>query len=375
MALIVKEVSSKKELDDFVMIPFDLYENDSAWVPPIIRDFKKYITGKNNFLNQAGKNIRVIAYKDGKPVGRLLVGINNDLNKQKNYKEGYISLYESIDDNDVSHELLKYAEIFLKKENIEKIKGPLSLPGGDDYRGFIIDNFKDPTLVMNSYNKEYYNKQFLDFGFEKYMDVYAFKSEFDRDVLKRYARIVPYAQKKYKFSVRKLDLKNLDKEMKDIKEVIDNAMPKEWDDFIPPNEKEIALIAKQLKPYADPDFIYIARDENEKPIAFNIALPDYNQVLKKMDGKLFPFGIFKFIRHKKEIDRLRLFVLFVVPEYRKKGVTASFYYEGVKKAIEKGYKYGEGSTVWEYNTQMKNDALGLASTPYKTYRIYTKDIS
>ncbi|NLC65657.1 MAG: hypothetical protein GX752_01790, partial [Clostridium sp.] len=248
MTLIVKEVRSKKELDDFVMIPFDLYENDSAWVPPIIRDFKKYITGKNNFLNQAGKNIRVIAYKDGKPVGRLLVGINNDLNKQKNYKEGYISLYESIDDNDVSHELLKYAEIFLKKENIEKIKGPLSLPGGDDYRGFIIDNFKDPTLVMNSYNKEYYNKQFLDFGFEKYMDVYAFKSEFDRDVLKRYARIVPYAQKKYKFSVRKLDLKNLDKEMKDIKEVIDNAMPKEWDDFIPPNEKEIALIAKQLKP-------------------------------------------------------------------------------------------------------------------------------
>ncbi len=163
--------------------------------------------------------------------------------------------------------------------------------------------------------------------------------------------------------------------MKDIKEIIIKAMPKEWDDFIPPTDDELNLIAKQIVPFADSDLIYIARTLDGKPIGFNISLPDYNQVLKKLNGKLFPFGIFKFLYLKKKIDKMRFFVLFVVPEYRKKGVPSAIYLQSYRKALDKGYKFGEGSTIWEYNDEMIRDIEKFGGERYKTYRIYTKSIN
>lgn len=373
--IIVKPVFSKKEIDDFVMLPFKLYQGDEAWVPPLISDFKKYIMGKNNALNQSGENERVIAYLDEIPAGRLLVGVNTELNEYKGYNEGYIALYECIDNNEVSGKLLEYAEHYLKERKIEKIKGPLSLPGGDDYRGFLIDNFEDPTLIMNTYNKKYYNDQFLSFGFKKYYDCYAYKGFFTEELKERLDKIIPYVKKRYKYTVEPVDLKNIEGEISDVKEIINKSMPKEWDDFMPPTDEEIRIIKELLIPYADPDFAYIARDENRKPIGFNIALPDYNQVLKKLNGRLFPFGILKYLYYRRKIDRIRIFTLFVVPEYRKKGVTAAIYYEGIKKGLARGFTYVEGSTIWEYNKPMMNDAVGFADQPYKTYRVYYKNIA
>ena len=139
----IKVVSDKKTLKDFISLPFELYKEDKAWVPPLISDFKKYVNGIDNFLNESGPNLKIAAYKDNKIAGRLLVGINNHLNEAKGFKEGYISLFESINDDEVAFKLLEYAEKWLKDKGMELMKGPLSLPGGDDNRGFLIDNFED----------------------------------------------------------------------------------------------------------------------------------------------------------------------------------------------------------------------------------------
>jgi len=374
--ILVKEIKAddKNNLKDFINLPFEIYKDDDAWVPPIKSEFKKYINGIDNYLNEAGPNTKIVAYCNNKCVGRMLIGINNDLNEAKQRNEGYISLFEAIDNDDVAFHLLNFAEEWFLHKGIELIKGPLSLPGGDDNRGFLIDNFKDDTLIMNTYNKKYYNDMFLKFGFEKYLDCYAYKNEIDNENIQRYMQLVPYAMKRYSFHLNRLDLNNIDKEMKDVQQIIDKAMPEEWDDFIPPSKKEIELIAKQLVPYADVDLIYIARTDEGEPIGFNITLPDYNQVLKKINGNLFPFGIFKYFYYKKKINRLRFFVLFVIPEYRKKGVSAAIYLESYKKAMEKNYIFGEGSTIWEYNSEMINDIEKYGGELYKTYRIYQKRI-
>lgn len=372
--IIVHELNSDKSIKDFINLPFELYKEDEAWVPPLISDFKKYINGVNNYLNESGPNTKIIAYDGDLTVGRLLVGINNHLNEAKGFREGYISLFECIDDESTAFSLLQYSENWLKDKGINLIKGPLSIPGGDDNRGFLLDNFKDPTLIMNTYNKKYYNDLFLAYGFEKYLDCYAYKSEINNNNIERYQKLVPYAMKRHKFTIDRLDLKNMDKEMKDVQAIIDKAMPKDWDDFIPPSDKEISLIAKQLIPFADADLIYIARNLEGEPIGFNISLPDYNQVLKKINGRLFPFGIFKFLYYKRKINKIRFFVLFVIPEYRKKGVSSAIYLQSYKKAIEKGYNFVEGSTIWEYNEEMKLDIEKYGGIMYKTYRIYKKKI-
>lgn len=370
----IKEVNDYKSTKDFINLPFELYKNDDAWIPPLISDFKKYINGVNNFLNEAGPNIKVVAYKNGLPVGRILVGINEHINQAKGFKEGYISLYESINNVDVAASLLGFAQDWLVQREMTLVKGPLSIPGGDDNRGLLVDNFEDQTLIMNTYNKKYYNDLFIECGFEKYLDCYAYKSDIHNDNIERYEKLVPYAMKKHKFTLERINLKNIEKEMKDIQQIINKAMPKEWDDFIPPNDKEIKLIANQLIPFADPDLIYIARNLEGEPIGFNISLPDYNQVIKKMNGRLLPLGILKFIYYRRKITQLRFFVLFVIPEYRKKGVPSAIYLQSYKKAIEKGYNFVEGSTIWEYNTDMKNDIERYGGVKYKTYRIYKKKL-
>ncbi|MDP3387221.1 MAG: hypothetical protein Q8S24_08300 [Eubacteriales bacterium] len=370
----VRQAENKKEIKDFINLPWEIYTDNDAWVPPLISDFKKYIMGLTNSMNQSGPNIKLIAYSDSKPVARLIVGINEHLNELKEYREGYISLFESIDNHDVSDAILTVAQKWLKEKGMDTIIGPLSLPGGEDNRGFIIDNFKDPTMIMGSYNQPYYNTLFTGFGFEKYQDCYAYTMRFDREINERYLRLVPYAKKKYKFDLHKIDMKNMTKEMEDIKTIIREAMPEEWADFVPPTDEEIQIIADGIIPIADPNLIYIARTNDGRPIGFNLTLPDYNQVLKRMNGKLFPTGILKYLYYKRKINRARFFVLFVVPEYRKKGVPSAIYIESFNAARENGYIYGEGSTIWEYNDIMMRDIETFGGERYKTYRIYKKKI-
>ena len=371
----IKEVNDKKTLNDFVDFIYENYEGDKNFVPPLRSDYIKYVQGVDNDLNEAGPNIKYICYDDDKVVGRLLVGVNNIINEYHGFKEGYISLFECVENYEYAEKLLDKAVGFLKSHGMTKVKGPLSLPGGEDNRGFIVDNFDAQPFIMNTYNKKYYNDFFIKYGFEKYFDCYAYKDTIENADIERYEKLVPYAMKKFDFRVDNINLTNVDKDAMDIMNVLERALPREWDDFAPPREEEIRKIVKQLVPFADSDLIFIARDnKTNEPIGFNITLPDYNQAIKKMNGKMFPFGFLKFLYYKRKINRLRFFVLFVVPEYRKKGVTSVMYLKTYLNALKKGYTELEGSTIWEYNRDMMNDVESFGAKINITYRIYQKDI-
>ena len=139
---------------------------------------------------------------------------------------------------------------------------------------------------------------------------------------------------------------------------------------MPMTRKEIDMVLKQLISFADEELIFIARSNEGKPIGFNVTLPDYNDVLKHLKGKLFPFGIFKFLYYKRKMKRLRTFVLFVDPQYHNKGVSAAIYSRLYEKAIKKGYLEGEGSTIWEYNIPMITDIEKTGAKRDIVYRIY-----
>lgn len=371
----IKEVNDKKILNDFVDFIYENYEGNKNFVPPLRSDYIKYVQGVDNDLNEAGPNIKYICYDDGRVVGRLLVGVNNIINEYHGFKEGYISLFECVENYEYAEKLLDKAIEFLKSHGMTKVKGPLSLPGGEDNRGFIVDNFDAQPFIMNTYNKKYYNDFFIKYGFEKYFDCYAYKDTIENADIERYEKLVPYAMKKFDFRVDNIDLSNVDKDAMDIMNVLERALPREWDDFAPPREEEIRKIVKQLVPFADSDLIFIARDnKTNEPIGFNITLPDYNQAIKKMNGKMFPFGFLKFLYYKRKINRIRFFVLFVVPEYRKKGVTSVMYLKTYLNALKKGYTELEGSTIWEYNRDMMNDVESFGAKINITYRIYQKEI-
>ncbi len=365
--IILEKVEDKKQLDEFARLPFSLYEGDDAWVPPIVSEYKKYVSGVDNTLTEVGPHIKMIAKQDGKTVGRILFGIDEKLNEYRNLKVGYISQFECIEDYEVAKAMLDSAKEWFKEKGMNRIKGPMSLPGGEDNRGFIIDNFETQTYVMNTYNKKYYNDFFVKYGFEKYWDCYGYHAKLEDINIERYERLVPLTQKRYGYTLDKINLKT---DAADIHEILLNSEPEEWEDFMPMTRAEVDMVVKQLRLFVDNDLVFIARSKEGRPIGFNVTLPDYNEVLKKLNGKLGLWGFIKFLYYKRKMTRIRTFVLFVDPEYHNKGVSAAIYTNVYKNAKRKGYVEGEGSTIWEYNIPMQTDIAKTGAVKDTVYRIY-----
>lgn len=371
----VREISSKKELKAFIKLPWDLYEKDENWVPPLKGSLMKVLLGKDNPLFMSGSHTFFMIYNNGKAIGRVLVGINEKLNVEKEKNEGYISLFECINSREVAYLLLDTAINWLKDKGTTKVVGPVSPTNGDDTRGLLVEGFDGPPVLMNSYNPPYYPEFFEEYGFIKDIDLYAYYFSADDIPVDRYKRVVNYAMKKFDFRIDKINLKNLNEETKDIKTILDLAMPDSWEHLTPPSLEELTAEINNLKTLADEDLIYIARDnKTNNPIGFVVSLPDYNQVLKKMNGKMFPFGVIKFLWYKRKINGLRAFIQFVVPKFRNKAVNGAIFYRLMIEANKKNYTYGEGSTIGEMNIESRRSVENAGGKLYRIYRLYGKDI-
>ena len=174
--IVIKEVETKREYEDFVELPFQIYRDNKYWVAPIKKDYLKSIQGKDNDLLLT-KHRLYLAYKDGKVAGRIIAYIDDEINEIHNIKAGYISEFECIDDQSVADALFEKCDEFFKEHGLDTVKGPVALPSGDDKRGLIIDNFDTSPTIQNMYNLKYYNDLFTNAGFVKYHDVYAYRAD------------------------------------------------------------------------------------------------------------------------------------------------------------------------------------------------------
>lgn len=369
----IQEIEDKKGLKNFIKVPWDLYQSDPNWVPPLKGQLLKTLNGKNNPLFMCGPHTFFMALRDERPVARVMVGINEKLNREKKKKEGYISLFESINDEYTAFSLLEKAQEWLRKRGVETVVGPVSPTNGDDNRGLLVKGFDGPPVLMNSYNPKYYPELFEKFGFTKDIDLYAYYFDSSNLPVERYSKVVKYAMKKFNFQIDRFNVKNIDREIKDIKKVLDVAMPESWQHLTPPSLDEVHAEFNSLKKFMDPDLVYIARAGDE-PIGFVVALPDYNQVLKKLNGRLFPIGALKFLWYKRKINGVRIFVQFVVPKFHNKAVNGAIFYQLMLRGREKGYLYGEGSTIAEMNKESIRSVEGAGGKLYRIYRLYRKYI-
>ena len=367
----IKEVKDGKGLKQFIDLPWRLYKGDPNWVPPLRRQFLRTLQGKNNPLLANGVHTFFLAVDEGEVVGRLLVGINAKLNREKGKNEGYISLFEVIDDQKPAFALFEAAAAWLRQRGLTSVVGPVSPTNGDDNRGILIQGFDGPPVLMNSYNPPYYQRFFEAYGFEKNMDLFAFHLDVRNLDTERFARVVSYAMRKYHFQIDRFDRSRLEREIRDIKTILDLAMPATWEHLTPPSLEEIRAEVRALLQFMDPDLVYIARAGTE-PIGFVVGLPDYNQVLKHLNGRLFPFGWAKYLWWKRRITGARIFIQFVVPKFRNKAVNSAIYHRLMVAAREKGYTYGEGSAIAEMNKESIRSVEGAGGRLYRVYRIYQK---
>lgn len=375
MKLEIKTVVTKAELKQFLKLPWKIYKADKCWVPPLLNDLKNSLDPVKNPTLQKIKHALFLVLNNGEPVGRIYAGIDTNLNQKKNINMAFFSLFECVNDFEVVKLLFDTAFNWSKQNGADFVCGPVAVTGsdGDENKGLLVNCFDRPPVIMNSYNPSYYAELIERVGFVKDYDVYAYYMDKEEIFKKDPAKVIAYAKKRYGFRVDDLNMKDLEKEIKDIKHVMDLALPDEWPDLVAPSIEEVREMARRLVGLAEPKLIPIVRCGDEA-IGFGIALPDYNQVLIHLNGRITPLAALKFLWYKRKIKSARMFVMFVVPAFRSKGVSFAMYHSAFKNGMDMGYTWGEGSTIGETNLRMRADIEGTGATHYKTYRIYRKEI-
>jgi len=366
----IKSYNLPEKLDQFIKFPFQLYKNtpyEKFWVPPLISESKKLLSSGNPFWKHAKIKI-FLAQDNGKIVGRCAAIIDQNHIEVHNEKCGFFGFFDCINDIIVAKSLLDEVKKFLKSEGMEIIKGPANPSANDEY-GLLIDGFDSSPVIMMTYNPPYYIDLIEKSGFKKAKDLYAWIRSAHDDAPPRIARIVEMVKKRENIKVRPLDIKNFQRDVQHFKDIYNSAWEKNWG-FVALTDEEIDYMAEGLKPMVDPRIFHFL-EVNGVPVAATLAVPDYNFVLKKLDGKMGPVGIIKFLYWRKKIKLIRLMALGVKKEFRGKGLEAVLYHEILQACRKYGYPLG-GELSWtlEDNDPINKGIEAMGGVLYKKYRIY-----
>ncbi len=363
-------VSTDDERKKFIEFPYTHYADNDVWVPPLKMDQKKLIdTEKNPFYYNAEIAL-FIAEHNGEIAGRISAVVDHRFNEHHGTKTGHFGFFECIDDQETANWLFRVAEDWLRDKGMTDVLGPAS-PGMMDTVGTLVEGFDKQPFLLMPYNKPYYEKLIKGAGYAKEMDLLAFlvqKKEIDLSRFERASQIV--YKRNPGLKIRELDMKNIEEDVEIIRNIYNEAWKNNWG-FLPLTKEELQATAKDFKMILETKYAHIAEVDG-KPVAFSVALLDYNQIFKEMNGKLFPTGIFKFLFGKKKIDRLRTALLGVIPEYRGKAIDALLTQEAIKKSS--GIVSSELSWVLETNTEMIRLAERIGGKLDKTYRMFRKEL-
>jgi len=364
-------VKNKKELNEFIKFPFQVYRNDPHWIPPLLSEQKFIFSNKNPFWEHAERTLFLVK-EEKKVLGRIAATIDSSHINFHQEKCGFFGFFECVEDYPVAERLLNAARDWLKEKGMEIMRGPMN-PSMNEECGFLIEGFDSSPTLMMTYNPPYYLEFMERYGLQKAKDLFAYLAPVTGEQLERLNRLAEMVKKREpNLSVHAGDLKNFRQELENIKRVYNSAWSENWG-FVPLTDKEIEVMAEKLKPLIVPEIIQIALLDG-KPAGFLMAFPDYNQVLKKINGKLNLIGVIKFLWFKRKINTVRLMTMGICPEYRKRGVDVLLYLESLKGTQKKGYKFAEYSWVLEDNLLTQRAAEMMGGKLYKKYRIYEMSI-
>ena len=382
----MRPVETAADLERFIALPYELFQGDPIWVPPLRMDVRTMLSRtKNPFFEHAeaeyftaerpaGTGPRGPVYRrDGQAwevVGRIAAIHNRAHNDFHNDKVGFFGFFECIDDQAAADALFKTAAGWLKGKGLTAMRGPASFSTNDEC-GLLVDSFDLPPTILNPHNPRYYVGLVERAGFTKAKDLVQFQSTTTQmpERLMRGARLI--AERK-KITLRPMNMKKFDDEVELIKKVYNSAWERNWG-FIPMTDKEIDHLAKQLKPVVVPDLVVFCEREGQV-IGFAAALPDLNVALKKNpSGRLFP-GIIKVLWAARKITRLRILLLGLLKEYRMTGADALMYQWIWDKGTARGFNWGEGGWLLEDNLAIINGLKNIGFAPYKTLRLYDRPL-
>ncbi len=380
MSVEIVEVSlrDRKLVDRFIKVPWlihrELYPNNH-WVPPLWMDRRDYLNlDKNPFYAHADVALW-IARKDGRDVGRIAAIEDRDWIKFQREQTGYFGMFECPDDPEIAAALFAKAREWLRGRKLTKMIGPMDF-STNYVCGVLLDAFdRDPGINM-PYNPPWYDALIQGQGLTKAKDLIQWHCELSNPVPERIERICTLLQKRENITIRAMSFSDWDAEVGRALDVYNDAWDDNWG-FVPVGEAEFRHIATDLKMVLHPTLPLMCEVEG-RPVAFALIIMNVNPVLKKLDGKLFPFGVFRLIWDLKiapKVDSGRLILLGIRSGYRKRGLDSLLFLEMYKRTKALGWWGGEIGWTLEDNVMVNRAIENFGSKPAAHYRIYQHELS
>ena len=369
----IRPVRTRRELKRFIEFPFDLYREQPLWVPPLKLERRLFLSRRMNAFFSHGEAEYFLAYREGRIVGRISAHVNHAFNDYQRKNWGWFGFLEFEQDPEVLQALLDAAASRLREQGRERMVGPASFAMNDE-SGVLIEGFELRPMILQPWNPPYYQQLIEQSGMTKAMDLLMWNLEVsDRDkVLPVIFELAEKVQSEHGIRVRPMRRRQLRKDMDAFAEVYNAAWSKNWD-FVPYSKKDLDSYAQELQLVFDKHWFMIAeREDTGEVVGMAITVPDVNQVLARMKGRLLPLGWWHFLNKGRTVDRVRVGFLGVKPEYQHTGVAAKLYVEHFNAAAERPQHGGEMGWILETNEPMNRAMEAMGGEVVKRYRVYQR---
>jgi hypothetical protein len=366
----VRRVDGRRDLRRFVDYAYERNAADPHWVPPLrLAEHERLSPKKNPFFAHADVDL-LLAWSGQRIVGRIAAvddRLHNDVHAENVAMFGFFEA----EDREAARALLSEVERWARARGRDRVRGPVN-PSLNESAGLLIDGFDSDPVVMMPHNPQAYAAYIESAGYAKAKDLFAWMYDVDRDPPAIVTKLADRVRARERITMRPLNLERFTEEVERLRLLYSGAWERNWG-FVPPTPDEFKRLAAELKPIFDPRCAVFAEVDG-RMVACAVAVPDINQALKGTNGRLFPSGLVRLLRRRRYIDRMRLLLLGVLPEYRARGLYPLLIVELQRQVRGGPYRRVEFSWVLEDNKDINQPAEHAGARLYKRYRIYEKSL-
>ncbi|MET0595431.1 MAG: hypothetical protein ABW133_22220 [Polyangiaceae bacterium] len=361
---------------DFIRAGQEVFRDDPAWIAPLQMMIGDRLNPKKEPFHLHAEVALLNALKDGKLVGRTSATVDRGWLDTWNDATGHFGYFDTIDDVEVARALITEAETWLRSRGMKRMNGPMSLSANQEV-GLLVSGFEHPPVLDMAHSRSYQGALAEACGLVKEKDLLAWRYETVQGFNERTRKAWEYLEKTPEVKLRSVRLKDLRNELGLIMEIYNETWAGKWG-YVPVTSAELDKMASDMSLVLDPDMAFIAEVDG-KPGGMCIVVPNLNEVIADLDGKLFPMGWAKLlwrtkVKHPKSARLILLGVRNAVRQNVKRYgfLSAAMYVEVARRGLSKGYDWAELSWTREDDAPINLGIRSMGAKVYKTYRIYEK---
>ncbi len=375
MSLVVRPVRGRRDLREFIDLPYRLHSTSPVWVPPLRLERYLFLSRRFNAFYTHGDAQLFLAERDGRVVGRISAHYDQVFNDLHGNRWGMFGFLEMEDDPELVPAMLDAAERWLRDHGRDHMIGPMDFTINDE-SGIQIEGFEREPLIRQPSHPPYYQRRCEEAGLEKAIDLWMWELHIsDRSkMLPVIFKLADELEPRHGIRIRKMSRRSLRRDLDRFADVYNAAWSENWG-FVPYSKADLDAYAQELHLVFDKNWFMVAETAEGEAVAVAVTVPDVNQVLKRMKGRLLPFGWWHYLRRRRIMDRVRVGFLGVKPEYQHTGVAAAMYVEHFDMATVTPQTWGEMGWILETNTNMNRAMEAMGGRIVRRFRIYERPLT